>query len=338
MLKKDGWKYENYLKLKELLDSSQSGDYIVTDWDNSAAIFDVEESAFLYQLENFLYKLTPEEFREVLKKDMEEDNIDLNLYDRIVDELCDDYEKIYGDELLINSTLHREFINKMMYYYMEFSKNLSYKTQCHRITYLFKNFTEEQLFNLGTETVLEMTKRELRKVKYKAKFKFGEVETIKSVGLKEIPQISNLFNSFRKKGVNIYICSASLAIVVSSFATNDKFNYGFKKEDIYGLELLKDENGKFIAEIDNTHLTYMEGKAKVIEMLESKHNRKPLLYIGDSKGDYNALTYDGLKVGLIINRNTSGKINDLKEGRIKNSTTYLLQDRDESIGEFVSST
>ena len=44
--------------------------YIVTDWDNTAIIFDSQQCLFLYQAENLCYRLTPEHFAEVIALDL----------------------------------------------------------------------------------------------------------------------------------------------------------------------------------------------------------------------------------------------------------------------------
>ena len=147
-------------------------------------------------------------------------------------------------------------------------------------------------------------------------------------------------------GIDVYICSASFIDVVRTFATNPKFGYELPKENIFAMELERDDKGIIKAEFRKGYdQTQSGGKTKTIEKLfffflvEKHGGQGPLIVGGDSAGDVAMLSdFKDTKFSLIINRckgDELGKLSkEASETIGKSDARYYLQGRDENTGEF----
>lgn len=350
MLNKRGWVEKNYQVLSDLIRTYRSGDqtmkyhrnYVVSDWDNTSAMFDSQDGVFLYQLFHLRYAMDPDEFSFILRKDLE-------MEDPFVEELIQDIEKNYRYLYSKKGSLSLEewkkeerycnFVGEMAYFYNEFLSRLDYGLACHRILYLFYRMTEEELRTLAREALDFWSQCDLQIMKFP--FRLGEREFVSAyqVGIRKIEQQADLYRECRANNIDVYICTASSKVIIEEMASSELLGYGFSGNEVTGMVIAKDEDGRFLAEADKDHpVTYCEGKANFLSLLEEKYQRPPILFMGDSDGDYYALSYPNLKVGLIVNLTKEGKINELKElakSEKKDATLYLLQGRDESKGEFI---
>lgn len=356
MLKQRGWTDKNYSTLKNIIAEYRLGsfnnkwekNYVVSDWDNTTIIFDIEEAVFMYQLLNLKYNMNPEEFLYVVKKDIDVKLEELDRVNSIVDEIGEDYKylleelKIKTLEEVKESHIYESFVVKMVYIYVEVVTKMSYKMQCYRILYLFYNMSEDEVRVLSREAIDYWMNKSIGRIAFKTTLKNGEpLEFTHRVGIRSVPEKIELFSELRKNNIDVYICTSSSQIVIEEFAIGN-YGYGFLSGEIFGLNLLKDEDEKFLAEVDEREVAIiLEGKAEILKKLEMYYKKPPILYIGDSDGDYYALTYSGLKFGLIINREGGDLILNLKKDiEIKNyrgEITYLLQGRDEKNAKFINS-
>lgn len=356
MLKRRGWTDKNYRTLKKIIaeyklesfNNKWEKSYVVSDWDNTTIIFDIEEAVFMYQLLNLKYNMNPEEFLYVVKKDIDVKTEELDRVNSIVDEIGEDYKylleelKIKTLEEVKESYIYESFIVKMVYIYVEVATEMSYKMQCYRILYLFYNMSEDKVRVLSREAIDYWMNKSIGRIAFKTTLKNGEpLEFTHRVGIRSVPEKIELFSELRKNNIDVYICTSSSQIVIEEFAIGN-YGYGFSSGEIFGLNLLKGEDEKFLAEVDEREVAIiLEGKAEILKKLEMYYKKPPILYIGDSDGDYYALTYSGLKFGLIINREGGDLILNLKKDiEIKNyrgETTYLLQGRDEKNAKFINS-
>ncbi|MGO3751897.1 MAG: hypothetical protein ACTJGH_03910 [Peptoniphilaceae bacterium] len=354
MLEKNNWSNEIYKELINLISTYKSDkftkiydrNYVVSDWDNTSASFDVEEAVFIYQTMNLKFNMDKEEFEYILKKDLDLDKLNKNIK-VLINDLIIEYSFLYDLKNIKNLKEIKEyeeyskFLTNMVYMFLEFTYSLDYSTACLKIIYLFYGMTENEVRNLARNAIDYFKDYKINKKTYKGKLSNGyEFRVDCKLGLREIKEQVNLFNTLRKNKIDCYICSASLEIVVEEFACSKSFNYNFKRENISGLNLLKDKNGKFLAEVDPKKIkTYLEGKVDFIKKLERFYKKPPVLVMGDSDGDYFALSYEGLKYALIIETGSKGKISRLKnlakKPRNSKSTIYLLQNRDNEKGLLV---
>lgn len=341
MLKRLDWSEYNYNRLVDLIEKYKSAseiskynrNYIVSDWDNTSAMFDVEDAVFLYQLMNLEYRCDVESFKNILIKDIDSEEIDF--INELTDEICIkfnflmDLKNKLSIDVIKKYSEYNDFIAMMTYLYGEFSVSLSYRIQCYRILYLFQGFSEKDLRRLASDTIDYWMGQDLKEMSFSCIFNGMELKSSYNTGLRSVPEITDLYSNLRKNNIDVYICSASSKIVVEEFATSEKYGYGCKKDDVAGLVLKKGDDGKYISEIDTSYIqTFLEGKAEYIDSLKSLYKKSPILTMGDSSGDYYLLTYKRIVNGIIFNRKTSGNINELKEESQIKDSIYLLQNRD----------
>lgn len=161
----------------------------------------------------------------------------------------------------------------------------------------------------------------------------GKVSTEVLKGL-IIPEDSiRLFETLRRNGFGIYICSASLEIIVEAMACNGKYGLGFSPDEVFGLRMTGDRDEGNILGANgfdpDYSQTFLEGKVKCIEeLIAPRHcGRAPSLIAGDSSGDYAMLTsFSDLKAGLIINRGHSPLLGLAAENGAC-TTKYVVQQR-----------
>lgn len=353
MLKEQGWTRKNYEVLKELIRAHRSSEetqkydrnYVVADWDNTSAMYDVQDAVFLYQLFELRYAMDPEDFLYVLRKEFEMEE-GSHAY-RISAQIAQVYSRLYemrneGIDKLKDEEDYRNFVASMVYFYNELSYvQLDYGKGCHRILYLFCGMSEEEVRILTREALDFWMKEPLKILKLEFDFEGDKIQTCIRTGIRKISQQADLYEKLRNNNIDVYICTASSELIVEEVASSKALGYGFSKGEIVGMNIRKDEEGRFLAEVDTDKLlTYMQGKADYLARLEKLYSKAPILYMGDSNGDYQALTYPNLKVGLIVNIEKTGEINRLKEmarRAYEGGTRYLLQGRDERIGEFIDS-
>ncbi|SHH18034.1 hypothetical protein SAMN02745245_00756 [Anaerosphaera aminiphila DSM 21120] len=356
MLKQRGWTDKNYSTLKKMIaeyrlenfNSKWEKNYVVSDWDNTTIIFDIEEAVFMYQLLNLKYNMKLEEFLYVVKKDIDVKPEELDKINSIVDEIGEDYKYILEElkiktlEEVKESCVYESFVVKMVYIYVEVATEMSYKMQCYRILYLFYNMSEDEVRVLSREAIDYWMNESIGRIEFKTVLRNGEtLEFTHRVGIRNVPEKIELFSELRKNNIDVYICTSSSQIVIEEFAIGN-YGYGFSSGEIFGLNLLKGEEERFLAEVDEREIAIiLEGKAEILKKLERHYKKPPLLYIGDSDGDYYALTYSGLKFGLIINRDGGDLIFNLKKEvtmeNYRGETKYLLQGRDEKNAKFINS-
>lgn len=159
----------------------------------------------------------------------------------------------------------------------------------------------------------------------------GKVSTEVLKGL-IIPEDSiRLFETLRRNGFGIYICSASLEIIVEAMACNGKYGLGFSPDEVFGLRMTGDRDEGNILGANgfdpDYSQTFLEGKVKCIkELIAPRHcGRAPSLIAGDSSGDYAMLTsFGGMKAGLIIDCGKGGKIGELVR-KAEDDSRYIVQ-------------
>ena len=78
MLLQKNWSKTTYETLSDLIERRKSDaatpkyerNYVVTDWDDTSALFDMEDATFLYQLFHLDFHMTTEKFSYLITKDI----------------------------------------------------------------------------------------------------------------------------------------------------------------------------------------------------------------------------------------------------------------------------
>ncbi|MGM9742114.1 MAG: hypothetical protein ACI3ZC_03530 [Candidatus Cryptobacteroides sp.] len=222
----------------------------------------------------------------------------------------------------------------------------SYADWCLWMPALFSGMTSEELAGLTVESAdFWLTSGRTWTETWSSPD--GKVSTEVLKGML-IPEDSiRLFKTLRRNGFGVYICSASLEIIVEAMACNEKYDLGFSPDEVFGLRMTGDmEDGNILGANGfdpDYNQTFLDGKVKCIEeLIAPRHcGRTPSLVAGDSSGDYAMLTsFSDLKAGLIINRGhsplrslaTTGESGAHSSGKSVSNTNscttkYVVQDR-----------
>lgn len=314
--------------------------YAVFDFDNTTIINDIEEATFVYQIENLLYRVTPEKLKEVLETGIP----DVNAYfaegyenasgkrittAMLADDITADYRDmadISGVSLPLTTSSPQElsavhmtdayldFRAKLRFLYDAVNATFDSSVGYPWVLYQFAGFTRAEVetialasleywMNYGSFTKLTWTSPSGRPGSA------GIVSVSYKTGLAIPQEMKDLYQKLRANGIDVYICSASLKEVVQAVASNPKYGLDVPLENVYAMMLQSKKNGdrdEFINAYDNSYfMTYAAGKVKTIDrFIAPLHGgRGPILVAGDSAGDYEMISsYDDTRLGLIVNR------------------------------------
>lgn len=373
-LEKGNWAPENYAALTDLIEkygkNSKDYDekkkpYAVFDWDNTSIINDVEEALLAYQLENLEFKMTPEEFSNTIRINIPKDNfveacnndegkpVNIELVGADIDSdykfLYENYKGFKGTKSLdeIKATPeYKDFIAKTRYLYNSIGESFSSDVSYPWVTYLFAGMTEKEVSELTEKSNDYWLNHELGEETWTSPKELAGKAGVVSVkfhsGLRTIKEQQNLYKTLMDNGIDVYICSASFIDVVRTFATNPKFGYELPKENVFAMELERDDKGVIKAEFRKGYdQTQSKGKTKTIEkfLVENHGGQGPLIVGGDSAGDVAMLSdFKDTKFSLIINRCKGDELGKLSKEAAdtigKSDARYYLQGRDENTGEF----
>lgn len=334
--------------------------FAVFDWDNTSIIGDVEEALLYYIITHLAFKMDPDELVGVIKKNVPVDNFDekfnnldgepVNI-DLLASDIQESYGKLYGTakslggdidlEDLVDTNVYKEFTSKMFYRYKAVRARSDAREDYCWMSFLLTNYTSEEVYNLCQEAFAYVKKETPRRVNFISpdiETSAGRVEISIFVGLGDIDEMAKLYKDLEVNGIDVYIVSASFIDIVRAFATSGANAYGFDKDKVLGLRLEKDKDGKIIPSLDPVYSpTLKEGKVETINnLIKNPNNYGPIMVGGDSDGDYAMLTrFDQTELGLIIDRDIGGKINDLKALALEGDGKYHLQARDVRAKTFI---
>ena len=136
-----------------------------------------------------------------------------------------------------------------------------------------------------------------------------------------LPQESlHLVQALRCKGIDVYICSASLEAIVEAMACDPKYGLNFPMEKVFGIRL-KDKETVGGAFDETYQQTYLEGKVACINrFMRPQHGGKdPILVAGDSGGDLAMLTAFPKALSLVYDCKRGGSIGKYIESGAPNA-------------------
>jgi len=303
--------------------------YVVFDFDNTTAIYDVEHLLVAYQLETMTFAVTPDKLEEVLTFEGYDHQ---NLIDDIVqayDVLYEMYGPFKGDILsaaaqdAIHDNMYwKEFSAKMLKLF-QFMNDADKSVSCLFPLVWFTDMSKEQVYDLAyscyktwgrieTETVTWSSPEELPS-------KAGKIETAFVKGASVTNNMYELYYCLHEAGIDVYVCSASGTIPVQ--AAIDAFGLRDFVTGMTGMNL-KIEDGKLTNLYDYEGTWYYpekdgwvagtkklsampieEGKTTVIlQGLYDDYDGGPIAGFMDSMGDFNFCTsFASLKMVLCLN-------------------------------------
>lgn len=326
--------------------------FAVFDWDNTSIIGDVEEAAFFYLVTNLAFKINPDELYDIIRKNVDKGNFkdpyknfegELINIDKISTDIYKAYKKLYatsdrlgGDvpfKIIKESDPYKEFVAKMFFRYKAAVYDEKARDPYCWITFLFTNYKENEIKDFCDKAFAFVKNEEARRETFISpdiKSEAGRVSISYFIGMGDVDEMADLFHTLEEEGIDVYVVSASFIDIVRAFAT--KNSYKFDRDKVLGLRLAKNSEGKIIPELDHDFpLTQKSGKSETIRrLILNENNYGPILVGGDSDGDYAMLTdFCETDLGIIIDRERKGNINDLKSEALAGSNRYILQARDQ---------
>jgi phosphoserine phosphatase len=316
----------------------------------------------MYQIEDLAFKLTPEEMGAMVRKNVPEGPFvkDYNnaagqpvTLDDIATDIVNSYKYLYENYIGFKGLMsledikktdeYQDFRAKMWYAYDAIGETHGTKVSYTWVLFFFKNMTTAEVQALAEKSNDYALGQVLSKSKWVSPAslpgKAGVVGASRMTGLRLTEEIADLMATFRDNGIEVFICTASLADVVSVFAGNKKYGYGVPAANVIGMELDK-VNDVYQDSYKKGWVQTAEGGKTVAikQILADKKGYDPIFIAGDSNGDWNMMVdFKGIKRILIVNRLKGGK----KIGALsaeaaatigKPDARVLLQGRNENTG------
>lgn len=338
--------------------------YAVFDWDNTSIMNDCEEALLLYQINQLAFKLSPAEFSAIVRQNVPAGNFApdfKNAAGKIVDleSICADldsdyaflhanYKGLAGSRTLEDIATTEQFLDfraKLYFLYEAVNDTHGVNVGYPWVIYFFANMTVSEVRKLAEASHDANLGMSLVKAKFTSPAslpgKAGVITASHSQGIRLCTEVATLMDTFRNHGIDVYVSTASLEDVVAEFATNPKYGYHVKRENVLGLRLEQDGEVYKNAYRKNWTLNWGPGKTIVIKQeLVAKKGYGPVFVAGDSDGDYDMLRdFPETAVGLIVNRLKKGKIGELSKAAAdalkEANPRFLLQGRQESTGNWL---
>ncbi len=370
-LDKLNWSDRNYQVLNQLINDYGKGGkyftenetpYTVLDWDQTCAHFDVEEAIMRHQLFNLRYKMTKESFSGLLKDNingttqLSADFRNVSLAD-LNQDLISDYNFLYDNysglkgtktlEEIKTTPQYTDFIAKIPFLYDGYCATAGIGADYGYlwILYLFEGLTIEEVRTLAKESISRELANQLSKQTIVSpaglQTKAGIVSYSYKTGLRIFPEMQNLIATFKSRGIETFIVSASYKPVVEIFAGIGSYGYNVPPENVIAMELATANDGKIMAAYKTGWVkTVRQGKVDAINlMIKVRLNRKqdPIFSACDSDGDYEmSSAFTGMKLTLIWNRVKGVDIGKLCQQAVNemnvSTPRYILQGRNENTG------
>ena len=338
--------------------------YAVFDWDNTSIMNDCEEALLIYQINHLAFKLTPAEFSAVIRQNVPVGNFTAdykNAAGKVLDlesvctDLDSDYAYLHANykgmagsrslEEIMETPQFQDFRAKLYFLYEAVNDTHGVNVGYPWVIYFFANMSVAEVSALAEASNDANLGMGLSKIKFTSPASLpgvaGVITTSHFQGIRLCTEVATLMDTFRQNGIDVYVSTASLEDVVAVFATNPKYGYHVKRENVLGLRL--EQNGDVYknAYRKDWPLNWGPGKTVVIKReLVAKKGYGPLFVAGDSDGDYDMLRdFKETEIGLVVNRLKKGKIGELSKAATdaakEANPRFLLQGRQESTGNWL---
>ena len=351
------WNPKNREVLENLIKKYRdTNSYAVFDWDNTSIQGDTQLNLFIYQIENLIYKLNPEQFNKVIRKNVPTSNfkerfknLDGEILNatKLANDIYKDYIFLYENYIsgkkfslkeIRNTEEFKDFRAKMHHFHNVLPDNFSAELACLWEFYLLSGMTKDEVKSLAKESNDTKLGEAIGDVIVESsRVLTGEAGIVRGIydnGLRIRPEMANLYHELKRNGIDVYIISASMQELIEVFATDKSYGYNLEIENIYAMRLKSTTDNILVDEYNYEYpFTQRKGKSEIIEkFIKPKYNRKgPILVGGDAVGDENMLTeFRDTEVLLIMNR--EGKLDNLVNDkralvRYRNLQTGLLDSK-----------
>lgn len=247
--------------------------YVVFDFDNTSAIFDIAHICTTYQIERMAYEISKDEMFNVLSADL--GDIDRSLpgyaftYRDIIEDIVSCYSNLqtrYGpfthlgvDANLLQS-LHndndwKDFAAKLRYMYSVVANIQGDKERCKWGTYQFSGMTPKQVYDLECKCLTLKQQVESKNETWTAVTPIKSTGVMASAkfiqGISVTENIKELYKAIKENGINIWIVSASQIDQV--LAAADVFGLSQYVSGAIALTNKLGDSGKYISQYDSAN-------------------------------------------------------------------------------------
>ncbi|MBQ6187207.1 MAG: haloacid dehalogenase-like hydrolase [Prevotella sp.] len=336
--KKD-WDKDVYKSLNALIvDHAGKNDYAVFDFDKTTIVHDVSNALLVYQVENLKFADAPShsfldgiDDKDAILKGAEISSREMG--DTLKAEYNRMKARLSNGESLDSIRVSDDYLD-FRARFISFMDALG-KTFPEEVWYawmpgLLTGMTTEEAKDLISEAIDDQLGEDKLAVEEWTSPDGrwgGPVE--KGIFLPE--EMKDLYAALNDNGIDTYICSASLELIVETLACDSVRGLALSPERVYGLRFV--DSPRIVAKYDSEYKQPIkEGKVECIKTYIAPQygDRGPVLVGGDSNGDVPMLTsFDDTRASLIIDvkRNPESSIGQLaaKAKSEDNEGRYLLQ-------------
>lgn len=340
LLERNDWAPDVYVGVNDFMKkyAHQEDAYVVFDFDNTSAIFDIEEQLMVYQLQTMSFAVDPIGLRKCISTGLEDQP---DIFAHWITDIVSAYTQLYEDygpftadglsedqlKVVQADPMWREFATKMARLYLRVGTyagtDCSY---CWVLTW-FTGMTEKQVYDLAyrshTKYAALPTTAQSWIGPTDIQSLVGPVDYQWTSGIQVTENIKELWHAMKKNGIDVWVCSASGMQQV--LAAIDAFGMHNDCAGVMAMTMQLDEDGRYLPDYDyngaacvpqgrggwlrdnrsTQALTGGPGKVTAIcNVLLPKYGGKgPLAGFMDSSGDFNFCTeFSSLKMVVCFNR------------------------------------
>ncbi len=274
-LERDDWAPDVKRALNDLMTtygkSSPSYDknsYAVFDFDNTTAIFDVEEQLIVYQLETMAFAIEPSALKDILLTDLSDPDADLSSYgymngsyNDLFDDIVGAYSQLWdkygpftpnGVPQEAFTELHSDPI------WLEFAAKmrLSYDLVCDVednsiaypwVVYWFAGMSEHEVYAMARRSCEKFGEVETSKILWESPkeidSKVGQVRVEWTSGVSVSANMKELWKALQANGIDVWVCSASATDAI--LAAIDAWGMHDDCKGVLAMTVALDEQGRY---------------------------------------------------------------------------------------------
>ncbi len=336
-LEEGSWDPQVREALNTLMKDSRDGAYAVFDFDKTSIVHDVSQALWVYQIEQLRYADAPAHaFLDGIPDPAREMAPGLSFADmgrqlqqeyaslKALQQAGVSLEQIHGSETYLD--FRARMFSMLLGMDEVFGEAVSYLW----MPGLLAGYTEQEAREVVHDAVTAQLGREQLAVE-QWRSPDGRWGGAVERGIYFSPEMKDLYRCLAAHGIDAYVCSASLELIVEVLACDPELGAGLPASQVYGLRFVPGDTLKAV--FDSTYVpTIGPGKVHCItELIAPRYgHRAPVLVGGDSNGDVPMLSaFPETRHGLIIDvgRRADSPIGQLAgEAReTGNQGRYLLQ-------------
>ena len=337
-LQEGKWDPQLRVELNDLMAAYGRGAYAVFDFDQTTIVHDISQVLWVYQIEHLRFASAPDHnFLDGIPTPEDEMPGAHISFEEMGAVLTGEYRSLRASldagvklEAIRASDTYLDFRARM--YSLMDAMDQAYGSW---VTFLWQpgllaGFTEAEAHEVIQDALAEHLGREklAREPWISPDGEWGG-EVMRGIWLS--PEMKDLYKCLRAAGIDTYVCSASLEMIVEVLACDTELGLGLPEDKVFGLRFT--QGNRIIPEFDVQYKQPIkEGKVDNITAYIAPvyENTGPVLVAGDSNGDVPMLTaFPDMRHGLIIDVGRSpesaiGQLATLAK-ETGNTGIYLLQ-------------